>query len=143
MKTNQWISVVFLDLNIWHLHYLSSCTSATIIDQVGPTLKNCFFPITGITKKKVTWVAGKTFFFTLFNMFKLNISCFFNCYLHHNCSININWNSTQLCSSAKPLCNVPRSVLWFVNFCLHPFLSRTSFQEWKRIWFCYVHKWIG
>ena len=35
MKTNQCISVVFLDLNIWHSYYRSSCTSATIKDQIG------------------------------------------------------------------------------------------------------------
>ena len=92
--------------------------------DLRPTLKNhphC--------KKKITQAAGKTFFFTLFNTFELNISCYFKCYLHHNYSINLNWNSTQLCSSAKPLCNVPSSVLWFVNFCLLRFLSRTSVQE--------------
>ena len=61
-------------------------------------------------------------------MFKLNITFHFECYLHHNCSISINWNNTQLCSSAKPLHNVPSSVLWFANFCFLPFLSRTSIQ---------------
>ena len=80
------------------------------------------------------------FFFTLF---KLNITFYFKCYLHHNCSINLNWNNTQLYSSAKPLHNVPSSVFWFVNFCFLPFLCRTSIQKWKKIWFCYAHKWIG
>ena len=112
-------------------------------DYLRPILKNCSFSITRIAKNKVTRTTGKTFLFTLFNMFKLNISCYFKCYLHHNCSINVNWNSTQLCSSAKPLLNVPSSALWFVNFCLLSFLSKTNVQEWKRIWFCYVHEWIG
>ena len=102
------------------------------------TLKNCSSPITRIAKK-ITRVAGKTFFFTLF---KLNITFYFKCYLHHNCSVNLNWNNTQLYSSAKPLHNVPSSVFWFVNFCFLPFLRRTSVQKWKKIWFCYVHKWI-
>ena len=61
-------------------------------------------------------------------MFKLNITFHFECYLHHNCSVSINWNNTQLCSSAKPLHHVPSSVLWFANFCFFPFLSRTSIQ---------------
>ena len=30
-----------------------------------------------------------------------------------------------------------------VDFCFLPFLRRTSVQKWKKIWFCYVHKWIG
>ena len=63
---------------------------------------------------------------------------YFRCYLHHN----LNWNNTQLYSSAKPLCNVPSSVFWFVNFCFLSFLHRTSIQKWKKIWFCYAHKWI-
>ena len=40
VKTDGCISVVFLHLNIWHLRYLSSCTSATIEDQTGG-LKRC------------------------------------------------------------------------------------------------------
>ena len=64
---------------------------------------------------------------------------YFKCYLHHNCTINLNWNNTQLYSSAKPLHNVPSSVSWFVNFCFLPFLHRTSIQKWKQNWFCYIH----
>ena len=40
LKTDQSISVVFFDLNIWHSHYLSSCNSATIKDQVGRIKQN-------------------------------------------------------------------------------------------------------
>ena len=76
-------------------------------------------------------------------LFKLNITFYFKCYLHHNCSVYLNWNNTQLYSSAKPLHNVPSSRFWFVNFCFLLFLRRTSFQKWKKIWLCYVHKWIG
>ena len=83
---------------------------------------------------------GRVIFFTLF---KLNITFYFKCYPHHNCSINLTWNTTQLYSSAKQLCNVPSSVFWFVNVCFLPFLCRTSVQKWKKNWFCYVHKWIG
>ena len=43
----------------------------------------------------------------------------------------------QLYSSAKPLRSVPCSVNRFVKFCFLPFL------KWRKIWFCYVHKWIG
>ena len=50
-------------------------------------------------------------------LFKLNITFYFKCYLHHNCSINLNRNNTQLYSSVKPLRNVLRSVFWFVMFC--------------------------
>ena len=89
-------------------------------------------------KKKVTSAASKTFF----TLFKLNIT-YFKCYLHHNCSVNLNWNNTQLYSSAKPLHNVPSSVFWFVNFCFLPFLHRTSLQKCKKNWFCYVHKLIN
>ena len=64
-------------------------------------------------------------------------------YSHHNCSVNVNWNYTQLYSSAKPLRNVPSSVFWFVNFCFLPFLCRTCVQKWKKTWLCYVHMWIG
>ena len=63
-----------------------------------------------------------------FTLFKLNITFYFKCYLHHNCSINLNWNNAQLYSSAKPLRNVPSSVFWFLNFFL-PFLRRTSVSE--------------
>ena len=85
-------------------------------------------------------MAGKTFF----TLFKLNITFYIKCYLRHNCNVNFNWNNRQLYSSAKPLCcNVPSFVFWFVNFCFLPFLRRTSFQKWKKIWFCYAHKWIG
>ena len=75
-------------------------------------------------------------------LFKLNITFYFKCYLHLNCSINLNWNNTQLYSSVKPLCNVPSSVFWFIIFCFLPFLRRTSVQKWKENWFCYVRKWI-
>ena len=78
-----------------------------------------------------------------FTLFKLSITFSFKCYLFHNCSVNLNWNNTQLYSSAKPLHNVPCSVFWFVIFFLFPFLRRNSIQKWKKIWFCYVHKWIG
>ena len=106
---------------------------------IGPTLKKCSFPITYIAKNKSTRWPVKLFF----TFFKLNITFYFKCYLHHNCSINLNWNNTKLYSSAKPLHNVPSSVFWFVNFCFLPFLRRTSIQKWKKNWFCYVHKWIG
>ena len=39
--------------------------------------------------------------------------------------------------------NVPRSLFGLVDFCFLLFLRRTSVQKWKKIWFCYVHKWIG
>ena len=74
---------------------------------------------------------------SIFILFKLNITFYSKCYLHHNCSINLNWNNTQLYSSAKPLCNVPSSVFWLINFCFLPFLHRTSIQKWKKN--CYVH----
>ena len=103
---------------------------------IRPTLKNVYFlsPASQSPGQLVN------FFFTLF---KLNITFCFKCFLHHNCSVNLNWNNTQLYSSAKPLHNVPSSVFWFVNFCFLPFLHRTSIQKWKKNWFCYVHKWIG
>ena len=44
-------------------------------------------------------------------LFKLNITFYFKCYLHHSCSINLTWNNTQLYSSAKPFRNV--SALYF------------------------------
>ena len=106
--------------------------------KIRPTLNNCSFPITRIAKKSPGQLVK--LFFTLF---KLNITFYFKCYLHHNCSVNLNWNNTQLYSSAKLLRNVPSSVFWFVNFCFLPFLCRTSTQKWKKNWFCYVHKWIG
>ena len=80
---------------------------------------------------------------TTFTLFKLNITFHFKFCPHHNCSINLNWNNTQLYSSAKRLGNVPSSLFWFVNFCFLPFLHRTNVRKWKKIWFCYAHKWIG
>ena len=82
------------------------------------------------------------FFKLFFTLFKLNIIFCFKCYLHHNCSKNLNLNIAQLYSSAKPLHNVPRSVFWFVSFCFLPFLHRTGIQKWKGVWICYAHKWI-
>ena len=113
--------------------------SFIIKDYLRPTLKNCMFPITCIAEKKSHLGSQYNFFF--FTLFKLNVAFYFKCYLHHNCSINLNWNNTQLYS--KPLHNVPSSVFWFVNFCFLPFLRRTSIQKWKKNWFCYVHRWIG
>ena len=89
-------------------------------------------------RKKLPWWPVKPFF----TLFTLNITFYFICYLHHNCSLNLNWNNAQLHSSAKPLRYVPSSLFWFVNFCFPPFLRRTSVQKWKKNWFCYVHKWI-
>ena len=89
-------------------------------------------------KESLGWL--EKLFFTLF---KLNITFYSKYYLHHNCSVNLNWNSTQLYSSAKPFQIVPSSVFWFVNFCFLPFLRKTSIQKWKKNWFCYVNKWIG
>ena len=109
------------------------------LQTTGPTLKNCLFSITCIAKKKPPRRPVKLFF----TLFKLNFTFYFKCYFHRNCSVNFNWNNTQLYSSAKPLHNAPYSVFWFLNFCFLPFLRRTSVQKWKKIWFCYVHKWIG
>ena len=94
--------------------------------------------ITGIAKK-VTRAASKAFFYLIQTKYYF----YFNCYLHHNCSVNLNWNNTCFYNSAKPLHNVPSSVFWFVNFYFLSFLCRISIQKWKKNWFCYVHKWIG
>ena len=91
------------------------------------------------SQKKVILAAGKPFF----ALFKLSITFYFKCYLHHNCSGNLNWNNTQFYSYPNPLHNVPGFVFWFVYFCFLPFLRRTSCQKWKKNWFCYVRKWIG
>ena len=107
--------------------------------DVRPTLKNCLFAITRIAEKKSPRRSVKRFF----TFFKLNITFYFKCYLQQNCSVNINWNNTQLYSSAKLLLIVSSSVFWFVNFCFLPFLRRTSFQKWKKNWFCCWHNWIG
>ena len=127
-----WVFVCFYFSGIWYL--------ANVYCNNWANLKKLFVSYHPHHKKKVTRATGKTFFFT---WFKLNITFSFKCYLHHNCNINLNWNNTQLYSSAKPLYNVSSSVFWFVNFCFLPFLCRTSVQKWKKIWFCYVHKLIG
>ena len=103
---------------------------------IRPTLKNVHF-LSPASQSPGQLVKS---FFTLF---KINITFHFKCYLHHNCSINLNWNNTQLYSSAKPLHEVPSCVFGFVNFCFLPFLHRPSIQKWKKNWFCYVHRWIG
>ena len=89
-------------------------------------------------QKKVNQEAREIFF----TLFKLNTISISKCYLHHNCSVNLNWNNRQLYSSAKPLHNVPSSVLWFVNFCFLPLSGWTGIQKWKKKWFCYVDKWM-
>ena len=103
----------------------------------------CF--LSRASPKKVTWVAGKAFFYLIQTKDYFLFHYYFTkCYLHHNCNVNLNWNNAQLLySSAKPLCNVPSSVFWFVNFYFLPFLCRTSIHKWKKNWSCYVHKWIG
>ena len=96
------------------------------------------FPVTCIKKKSPGQLVK-----LLITLFKLNITFYFKCYLHHNYSINLNWNNTQLYSFSKPLPSVPSSVFSFVNFCFLPFLCKTSIQKWKKIWSSYAHKWIG
>ena len=106
--------------------------------KVKANLKNSSFPIICIAKKSPgDWVK------LLFTLLKLNITFYFKCYLHLDCSVNLNWNNTHIYSSAKPLRNVPGSVFWFENFCFLPILWRTRVQKWKKNWFCYVHMWIG
>ena len=102
---------------------------------MGPTLKNCLFPIICITKKKWSGQPVKLFF----TLFKLNITFYFKCYIRHKCCVNLNWDNTQLYSSAKPLHNVPNSVLSFANFCFPPWKKK----KWKKNWFCYVNRWKG
>ena len=97
------------------------------------------FLSTRIAKKTSPGWSVKLFF----TLFKLIITFYVKFYLNNNCSVNLNWNNTQLYSSVKPLHNVNSSVFWFVNFCFLPFLHRNSVQKWKKNWFCYVHKWIG
>ena len=110
-------------------------TRTHISITVRPALKNFLFPITHIAKKKSPGQLVRLFFFTLF---KLNITFYFKCHSHHNCSVNLNWINTQLYSSSKPLRNVPSSVFWFVNFCFLPFLRRTGIQKWKKNFVMYT-----
>ena len=60
--------------------------------------------------QKISCLPGQSIklFFTLF---KLNITFYFRCYLHHNCCVSLNRINTQLHSSAKPLHNVPSCIL--------------------------------
>ena len=108
-------------------------------DLSGANLKKLFVSYHPHRKKRSPGRLVKLFF----TLFKLNITFYFKCYLHHNCSANLNCINTQLYSSAKLLHNVPSSVIWFVNFYFLPFLRRTNIQKWKKNWFCYVRKWIG
>ena len=120
------------------------CGAVLRVADKRPALKNCLFPITRIAKKLVTLAASKTFFYlTQTKYFYFKCYLHQNCYLHHNCSINRSWNITQLYSSAKPLQNVPSSVFQFVNLCFLPLLCSFSIQNWKKIWFCYICKWVG
>ena len=57
----------FLDTIYWialQKMHISEYVCKTCLKElaIGPTLKNCSFPITRIAKKKVTLAAGKTFF---------------------------------------------------------------------------------
>ena len=97
--------------------------------KIRPVLKNCSFPITRIPKNKSPGRRVKLFF----TLFKLNIAFYFKYYLHHNCSVNLNWNNTQLCSSAKPLRNVPSSVFWFVNFVFFHFCGELASEMEKKL----------
>ena len=108
--------------------------------QSQANLQKCFISYHLHCKKKNAPGELVKLFFALL---KRSITFYFKCYLHINCSVNLNWNNTQLYSSAKPLHNVPSSVFLFANFYFLPCLCRTSIQVWKKNWFCYVHKWIA
>ena len=57
--------------------FLFNCLNNKKIWLIRPTLKNCSFPIIYITKRKVTWAAGKTFFYLtllFFNFFKTKLA---------------------------------------------------------------------
>ena len=61
----------------------------------------CFYPKFNLKKLFVSYYLHRktkshpgsrwNFFFALF---KLNITIYFKCYSHHNCSVNLNWNNT-------------------------------------------------
>ena len=92
-----------------------------------PTLKNCFVSPTLQKKKSPGWLVK--LFFTLF---KLKIDFYAKCYLHHNCSVNLNWNNAQLYCSAKLLCNVPSCVFWFVNFVFFHFCAELAIRNGRK-----------
>ena len=126
----------------WYIKFQLHTTnySSYIRLSLRPTFKNLSFRITCIAKNKNAPGELVKLFFALL---KRSITFYFKCYLHINCSVNLNWNNTQLYSSAKPLHNVPSTVFLFANFYFLPCLCRTSIQVWKKNWFCYVHKWIA
>ena len=123
----QYLLITFFGFSFHHTFSLYFVNLEFSSPQFRPTLKDCSFPTNCIVKK---------LFFTLF---KQNITFYFKCYLHHNCSMSLNGNNTQYYSSAKPL-HVTSSIFLFVNFCFLPFLRRTRVQKWKKNWFCYLHK---
>ena len=129
---------ICLQRKSWNNFYFSA--ESTFQESVS---KQNFYACAG-AKKKVMLLQHSTCILSSVKLpsFKLNITLYFKCYLHHNCNINLNWNNTQLYSSVKPLRNVSSSAFWFINFCFLPFLRRTSLQKWKKNWFCYVRKWI-
>ena len=138
---NQFHNYSYFDIHVYGWHTDTKTQTHT---QEYKNLKNKVKDAKYFKTKIVRFLSlasQKTFFF--FTLLKLNITFYFECYLHHDCSVNLNWNNTQLYSSPKPLRNVPNSVFWFVNFCFLPFLRRTSVQKWKKNWVCYIHKWIG
>ena len=57
-----------------------------IFQSCKANLKKLFVSYHSHPPKYVTWAAGKTFFI----LFKLNVTFYFKCYIHHNCRVNVN-----------------------------------------------------
>ena len=88
-KPNVFITLIS-SITCNNLHWSEKVFAINNLIQIRPMLKNCPFPITHIAKKTSPGQKAKL----SFTLFKLNIT--FKCYLHHNCSVNLNWNNTQL-----------------------------------------------
>ena len=110
-----------LNLHFFYSFYL---TFAKAWHQAN--LKKLFVSYHPIAKKKSPRWPVKFFFYHIQTTFH------FKCYLHHNCSIIVNWNNTLFYSSAKPLCNVSSYVFWFVNFFSFHFCVDQTFRNGRK-----------
>ena len=114
---------ICLERKSWNNFYFSA--ESTFQESVS---KQNFYACAG-AKKKVMLLQHSTCILSSVKLpsFKLNITLYFKCYLHHNCNINLNWNNTQFYGSAghKILLTLKRCITLSLKF-----LDKVSIVLW-------------
>ena len=77
-----------------------------------------------------------------FALFKLNITFYFKCYLHHNCSINLNEIIHSFVALQNHCIMFPALYSDLQIFVFFHFCTELAFRN-ERKSGCYAHKWIG